>query len=92
MRTLQSIELGLLRPLQSKSTGETPARNSERPQGTIAACREVMDEHRDDLEPEVEEGAEFETHTYAPEAFEDDVADAPDHEGQGDPTAEEGSE
>ncbi len=92
MRTLRSIELGLLRPLQSKSTGETPGRTLSRPQGTIAACPEVMDEHQDDLEPEVEEGAEFETQTYAPEAFEDDVTDEPEHEGQGDPTAEQDSE
>ena len=51
-----------------------------------------MDEHEDDLEPEVEEGAEFEIQTYAPEAFEDDVMDEPEHEGQGDRTAEQDSE
>jgi len=47
-----------------------------------------MDEHQDDLEPEVEEGAEFETQTYAPEPFEDDVTDEPEQEGQGDRTDE----
>jgi hypothetical protein len=51
-----------------------------------------MDEHHDDLEPEVEEGAEFETQTYAPEAFEDDVTDEPEQEGQGDRTDERDSE
>jgi hypothetical protein len=51
-----------------------------------------MDEHQDDLEPEVEEGAEFETQTYAPEAFEDDVTDEPAQEGhQGDRTEEQDS-
>ncbi len=76
--TLQSIDLGLLRPLRSKSTGETLP-NSESSTGHDRCMPGGMDEHQDDLEPEVEEGAEFETETYSPEAF---VTDEPEHEGQ----------
>ena len=43
-----------------------------------------MDEHQDDLEPEVEEGAELETESYSPEPSELDVADEPEHEREGD--------
>jgi hypothetical protein len=43
-----------------------------------------MDEHQDDLEPEVEEGAELETENYSPEPSESDVTDEPEHEGERD--------
>ncbi len=43
-----------------------------------------MDEHQDDLEPEVEEGAEFETEAYVPEPSELEVTDEPAHEREGD--------
>jgi hypothetical protein len=43
-----------------------------------------MDEHQDDLEPEVEEGAELETENYLPEPSELDVTDEPEHEREGD--------
>ena len=47
-----------------------------------------MDEHQDDLEPEVQEGDEFETETYMPESSEGDTTEEPEDEGQGDNTAE----
>ncbi len=44
-----------------------------------------MDEHQDDLEPEVEEGGEFETENYSPEPSADfDVTDEPEHERESD--------
>jgi hypothetical protein len=44
-----------------------------------------MDEHQDDLEPEVEEGGEFETENYTPEPSADfDVTDEPEHERESD--------
>lgn len=43
-----------------------------------------MDEHEDDLEPEVEEGAEFETEAYVPEPSELEVTDEPAREREGD--------
>jgi hypothetical protein len=43
-----------------------------------------MDEHQDDLEPEVEERAELETENYSPEPSEFDVTDEPEHEREGD--------
>jgi hypothetical protein len=43
-----------------------------------------MDEHEDDLEREVDDGAEFETENYAPEPSEFDVTDEPEHEREGD--------
>jgi hypothetical protein len=43
-----------------------------------------MDEHQDDLEPEVEEGAELETEAYSPEPSELEVTDEPEHEREGD--------
>jgi hypothetical protein len=49
-----------------------------------------MDEHQDDLEPEVQEGDEFETETYMPESSEGDTTEEPEDEGQDDNTAEQG--
>ena len=51
-----------------------------------------MDEHQDDLEPEVQEGDEFETEAYAPESSEDDITDEPEHEGDGGHTVEQDHE
>ena len=77
-------KVGLLRPFESKSTLETPSRHSVLPQGTIAAWVAGMDEHQDDLEPEVQEGDEFETETYVPESSEGDITDEPEHEPESD--------
>jgi hypothetical protein len=43
-----------------------------------------MDEHQDDLEPEVQEGDELETEAYVPESSEAGITDEPEHERQGD--------
>lgn len=51
-----------------------------------------MDEHQDDLEPEVDEGAELETESYSPEPSEFDVTDEPEHEREGDIPSESDDE
>ena len=89
IRTRRGIALGLLRTLSVKvHGGNAILEKFSASTGTIAAGPFGMDEHQDDLEPEVEEGAEWETESYTPEPSEGEVTDEPEHELEGDSPAE----
>ena len=84
MRTRRSIDLGLLRPLAPKVHGGNTIPENRAWTGHDRCMPFGMDEHEDDLEREVDDGAEFETENYAPEPSEFDVTDEPEHEREGD--------